>query len=243
MNTTIKKYLFLALSVLSFASCEKGLVFEEVPESIMNDVALTAAFGTVSARELFTDNVFQVNYNKYTSMVLTVDLSKAYAGNKEYTNNTTEAVTILGETVAPGKTITLKNNLTVVDDANAPEGKRYVVTFFASSTVQYTTPNIGHLFVESTFSDAAIKPVFVESVEPGKSQSIQLPVNAKQLIIGLALNDDRACKVTPVNGAPQLGVPGDYSEPRQYLVTNVNERPDGQGKRTRLYEIQVQILK
>ena len=243
MNTFIKKYLLLTLSVISFVSCQKGLVFEEVPESIYNEVGLKANYGVVSARELFKDNIFQVNYNKYTSMILTVDLSKAYAGSTEYTNNTTEAVSILGETVAPGSSITLKNDLTIVDDANAPEGKRYIVTFFTSSTVQYKTPNIGHLFVESTFSNATVKPVFIEPVEPGKSQTIQLPVNAKQLIVGLSLTDDRACKVTPVNGAPQLGIPGDYSKPQQYLVTNVNERPDGQGKRSRLYEIQVQILK
>lgn len=243
MNTFIKKYVLLALCATSFMSCQKGLVFEEIPEIVYNEVGLKGTFGIVSARELFKQNIAQVNFNnQLTDMVLTVDIAKAFANETKYTNTTTENVEILGQTVAPGSSINLKNNLSIVDDASAPEGKRYVVTFFVDKSVRYTTPNKGHLFIESTFANAAVKPILIDPIEPGKSQTIQLPVNTKQLVVGLSLTDDRACKVTSVDGAPQLGIPGDFSEPRLYLVTNVNERPNGQGKRARLYEIKVQVL-
>ena len=51
-----------------------------------------------------------------------------------------------------------------------------------------------------------------------------------------------ASTFTPQNGAPKLGAPGDYSEPRQYLVKNNMRRPAGVPQSMRLYEIRVVVL-
>ena len=55
------------------------------------------------------------------------------------------------------------------------------------------------------------------------------------------MKDEMACYVKSVDGAPELGKPGDFSVPRRYIVENENDRP-GKGKRQRLYEVRVQLL-
>jgi len=52
-----------------------------------------------------------------------------------------------------------------------------------------------------------------------------------------------AARVEPVNGAPTLGTPGDFTKPQQYMVINTTFRPEGAPETRRLYEIQVQLLK
>ena len=46
------------------------------------------------------------------------------------------------------------------------------------------------------------------------------------MVLEFILDDQGACRVDPVNGAPKLGTPGDFTQPRQYLVTNTAIRPD-----------------
>ena len=62
------------------------------------------------------------------------------------------------------------------------------------------------------------------------------------LVLEFIMADIYACKVEPVDGAPALGTPGDYTKPQKYLVTNTTFRPDGVPEYSRLYEIQVHLL-
>ena len=97
------------------------------------------------------------------------------------------------------------------------------------------------MFVESAFSGDPVQPVMVDPVD-GKSQSIILPVRQDALVVEFILANDSACRVDPVDGAPKLGTPGDYTLPQQYMVTNYAYRPDGVPQYKRLYEVQVQLL-
>ena len=97
------------------------------------------------------------------------------------------------------------------------------------------------MFVESAFSGDPVQPVMVDPVD-GKSQSIILPVRQDALVVEFILANDSACRVDPVDGAPKLRTPGNYTLPQQYMVTNYAYRPDGVPQYKRLYEVQVQLL-
>lgn len=227
-------------SVLLGIGCTANLEFEEVPMEIQEQVGLDAKCTDIIARELFKDNVYQVDWNKYVQLICDNVVGGTYQAGTNYTNSSSLPVTIMGKVVAPGKTIFVKNTIEAVYESGAPEDSVYIVHAFASAKATYKTPNKGHLFVESTFANAPVKPVFVKPVD-GKSQEINMPVNINKLVVGLVLKDENACYVLRVNDAPELGKPGDYSKPRRYIVENENNRP-GLGKRQRLYEIRVQLL-
>lgn len=238
------KVLFaIILCAFSFFSCEKGLVYDEVPESVYNNVSLTGNLCRVEARELFTHKVWQVNYNQWAeNMISTTHIGEAYHAGADYTNNTDAAITILGETLSPGESMFVKNTMTTADEASAPDGKVYILNVFANANATYTTPNKGHLFVESEFANDPIKPILVEP-EDGMARSIILPSDPKRLIVGILLENSYACKVERIEDAPELGKPGDFSVPRRYMVVNTTKRPDKQPAAKRLYEIRVQLLK
>lgn len=241
MKAIVNKIAALALCTSLLASCTNGIDLEEVPVSIQEEVGLDESkVADVNARELFKNNVFQVDWNKYVEMILTSVIGKDFQAGKEYANTTASPVSIMGQEVAPGKSLFVKNTVKAMYEAGAPEDSVYVVYLFAVPTANYKTPNKGHLFVESTFANAPAKPVLISPTD-GKAQEIILPVDIKRVIVALYLKDEMACYIKPVNGSPELGKPGDFSVPRRYLVENENNRP-GKGKRQRLYEVRVQLL-
>ncbi|MDE6179730.1 MAG: hypothetical protein K2G02_01075 [Phocaeicola sp.] len=235
----------LCLTLL--ASCNSGIEYNEVPESVYSNVNLGSGLAKIRVRELFNNKVWQVNHNDgkgqwLENYLAQTQLSQDYQDGKDYTNNTGSAITIMGKTLNPGETMYVKNTLEVVDDSNAPDGKKYIAHLFSPTKATYSTPNKGHLFMESAFANEAIKPVFVDEVEKGKSQYIVYPVRQDALVIEFILEDPYACRVERVNGAPALGTPGDYTVPQQYMVINTAFRPKGAPEYRRLYEIRVQLL-
>ena len=232
--------------LLILVSCTQGIVYDEVPESVYTELGLGSGLAKIRVRELFENKVWQVNYNdgqgqwleNYIGMT---QISGGYEAGKDYTNNTGSDVTIMGKVVKPGEKMYVNNTLEEVADASAPEGKKYIVHMFSPTKARYTTPNKGHLFVESAFDKESVKPEMVDHVD-GKSQSIILPVRQDALVIEFILANQSACSVEPVNGAPTLGTPSDYTKPQQYMVINTAYRPAGIPQYRRLYEIHVQLL-
>lgn len=242
----INKLFAITLCVVGLSGCQKGLVYDEVPESVYNDVSLTSNLCRVESRELFTKKVWQVNYNGgqgqwAENMILTTAIGTSYQTGADYTNETNADITILGKVVKPGETIKVKNTMVEVADASAPGGKLYVLNIFAKAKAEYATPNKGHKFVESAFANDAIKPVFVDAKD-GMSEKIILPANQKKLIVALLIANTSANSVERINDSPELGIPGDYSVPRRYLVVNTTRRPDGAPAASRLYEVRIQLL-
>ena len=236
----------ITLTCLLLASCTKGLVYDEVPESVYLDVNLGSGLGKIRVRELFINKVWQVNYNNGQGQWLdkyigASQISQSYQDGKDYVNNTGSDVTIMGEVVKPGETMYVKNTLEEVADTSAPDGKKYIIHMFSPAKATYTTPNKGHLFVESAFASESVKPTMVNPVD-GKSQSIILPVRQEALVIEFILSNQSACRVEPVGDAPVLGTPADYSSPHQYMVVNTAYRPSGVPQTKRLYELKVQLL-
>ena len=161
----------------------------------------------------------------------------------EYTNNTGAPMTILNKTLAAGETMKVNNTKEIVDDSSAPEGKKHIIHVFTLDKVEYITPNKGHLFVKSAFDSESVKPTaYYEEVQDGMFRSVIMPVKINEMVLEFILDDQGACRVDPVNGAPKLGTPGDFTQPRQYLVTNTAIRPDGAPEYKRLYEIQIHVL-
>lgn len=234
----------------ALASCQKGLVYEDVPESIYNNVDLAANYCDVQSRELFTDKIYVVNHESWgpqypqyvDNYISTVTIGNYQGVGKDYTNKTTSAVTIPGQTIQPGETVLVKNSIQVVDEASAPEGKLYIVNLFADATATYKTYNKGYKFELSKFAGAPVQPEMVDPDAQGRSEQIKLPVRPTEIIVAMILAEPVACYVTPMDGAPELGKPGDFSAPRRYLVTNSSRRPDGEPAKQRLYEIRVTFL-
>lgn len=235
------KIMILAFAVVTLGSCTKGIEFEEVPMDVQNEVGLKDACARVYARELFQGKILQLNYgeNNYVDMLLTNQISN-YESAKTYTNTTSAPMTIQGTVVPAGGSIQLKNNVTPVYEAGAPEDSVYIVQVFVPDSTFYNTPNKGHVFVQSKFTDAAQQPFFIDPVD-GQSARIRMVVDPKRLIVALLLNEGNACTVQQVGDAPELGKPGDFSVPRRYIVENENDR-NGLGKRQRLYEVRVSLL-
>lgn len=234
----LKKLYVMALGTLLLASCQAGLEYDEVPESIYNDVNLTNALANVKARELFKDQIYATNWNKWVDNYISTVTIGNYQNGKDWTNSTSTAVTLNGVTVAPGQTVNLKNSLTTESLASAPEGTLYVVNLYADSKAKYSTPNKGYLFDESKFSGdfTLVNPT------NGRSQEVILPVRKNEVIVELLLSQEYNCKVKPQDGAPTLGIPGDFTQSHKYLVVNESRRPDGKPAAQRLYELRITFL-
>lgn len=244
----IKNLLFaFTVGVTALTSCQSGIVWDEVPEDVYSNLELSGAMVRNRPRELFVNKVWQVNHNDGKGQWLEYYLSQSFfnaiENGIEYTNNTGAPVTILDKTLAVGETMTVKNTKEIVDDSSAPEGKKHIIHVFTLDKVKHITPNKGHLFVQSAFDAESTKPyAYYEEIQEGKFRSVIMPVKVNELVLEILLDDSEGCRVDPVNGAPKLGAPGDFTQPRQYMVTNIAIRPEGAKEYKRLYEIQVHVL-
>lgn len=247
MNMKIRNIAAITLTcLLIVTSCTKGLVYDDVPESVYTDVDLGGGLAKIRVRELFVNKVWQVNHNNGQGQWLenyigATQISQSYQDGKDYVNNTASDVTIMGKVVKPGETMYVKNTLEEVADTSAPDGKMYIIHLFSPTKATYKTPNKGHLFLESAFASESVKPTMVNPVD-GKSESIILPVRQDALVIEFILSNQSACRVEPVGDAPALGTPSDYNTPQQYMVINTAYRPSGVPQAKRLYEVRVQLL-
>lgn len=241
-------FCLMSLFILTLSGCQSGIVYDEVPESVYSNVDLGTGYAKVRVRDLFHQKVWQVNHNDGKGQWLEdylaqTQIGEGYQSGKEYINNTGKELTILGNTLMPGEKMIVRNKMEMVDDTSAPEGKRFIVHIFAPTTVTYQTPNKGHLFVKEAFVGETVQPIdFIEEVQEGMYRQIVMPVRQEALVLEFIMADIYACKVEPVDGAPALGTPGDYTKPQKYLVTNTTFRPDGVPEYSRLYEIQVHLL-
>lgn len=239
----VNKILYAVGLPLLLAGCEAGVVYEEVPESIYNNVELSSDLCNVTSRYLFTDKIYAVNWERPVENYMAVSTIGKYQKEADYTNTTSSAVTVLGKTVAPGETVKVKNSMEVVDEASAPDGKLYVLNILADSKAVYKTANNGYVFQRGKFSgdfeltDAGGTPTDAET-----SEYVKLPVNQQEVVVYLILSDESACNVTRIGDAPELGSPQDFTKPHRYLVTNRTRRPDGQPAAQRLYEIRMVFL-
>ena len=143
-----------------------------------------------------------------------------------------------GKVVAAGESIKVEGSETIESDSSAPDGKVYVLNVYAASDVQYSTANKGFLFDGSKFSGD------FELVNPvdNRSQYVVLPVRKNEIIGELYLVSYSVCTVEPVGDSPKLGMPGDFTKPRRYLVKNIAHRPAGVEQHQRMYEVRVTFL-
>ena len=227
--------LAVLLAAATTTSCQTGLHYEDVPEEYYSDVSLQGA--TLATRYLFTDCVYAKNFDKYTTYIAQTSLSTS---SREWTNETGSNYTLKdGTVIAPGETATISfgvGAMTTRDDSSAPDGKVYVITFYLPNTVTYSTANKGYLFdlTKYTGSDK------FELVNPnnGMAEQVSTTTDLTHLVLALVPTQNYDCKVTPLDGAPALGTPGDYTQPRQYLVKNDMRRPSGVQQAQRLYEVE-----
>ena len=199
---------------LSFTSCEQGLTYEEAPESYYTEVSLGSTPFYLRSRKLFPDMVYGVNW-------------KQWAPNYVYTAQISYATSMSEES-----------------DANAPGGKLYVVNVKANTKATFKTQNKGFLFVGSKFTGTYQFNNATTTTIGGKSettaQEVVLPVDETEVIGELVLTNPYDCVVERVDGAPQLGVPADFSSHKaRYLVKNICYRPAGVEQVTRLYEVRI----
>lgn len=203
---------FAILCCLSLVSCEAGLTYDEAPESIYSEVGVNS--GTpfiVRARELFPNQVWAKNWNKYA---------------ENYMNT---------------QQISWEATLSEESNENAPGGILYVIHVKANTRVTYKTQNKGYLFDGNKFS-GDFRLGEEDTDNAGMSQRINLPVRTNEVIGELILSDVYNCVVERVDGAPELGVPADFTKASRYLVKNICYRPAGVPQATRLYEVRITFV-
>jgi len=240
MKISILNKLSVGLALIgacAFTSCESGLTYVDVPESVYSEARVSTY--TVKARELFEDKIYAVNWNQWVPDYIS---TVVIGGSSELTwvNKTGQDYTLVdGTVVAPEEEVKLKGQILEESNGEAPDGKLYVMQTYALSKVTYSTPNNGYMFDASKFSGDF---ELVEPDENGRARQVKLPVRPNETIVEFTLVDAAACVVEPVGDAPKLGVPGDFSTPRRYLVKNTTRRPDGVPQAQRLYEVRVTFL-
>lgn len=235
----LNKLYVVSLCFLLLNSCQAGLEYEEVPESIYSDVTLAGNLCNVKARQLFEDQIYAVNWNKWVPDYINTVTIGNYQSEKEWTNTTSASVSLNGVTVAPGEKINLKNSLTTEALGSAPEGMLYVVNLFADSKATYKTANKGYMFDASKFTGDF---TLVDPILNGRSEKVILPVRKNEVIVELLLSQEFNCQVYPQDGAPALGKPGDFTQARKYLVINESRLPSGVERAKRLYEVRITFL-
>ena len=108
-NKLIKKLYactFVLILVVAVTGCERGLVFEEAPEGTYSEV--TASRIDVRARQLFTNQIYAINWDKWVDNYLNTQLIGA--SNGSWTNKTGAPVTLSnGVTVAAIQNEAVKN--------------------------------------------------------------------------------------------------------------------------------------
>lgn len=230
--------LAVLLAAATTTSCQTGLHYEDVPEEYYSDVSLQGA--TLATRYLFTDCVYAKNFDKYTTYIAQTSLSTS---SREWTNNTGSNYTLKdGTVIAPGETATIgfgTGAMTTRDDSSAPDGKVYVITIYVPGTVTYSTANKGYLFDLTKYTGSD----HFELVNPenGMAEQVKTATDLTHMVLAIvpSQNTGDATLVVPQNGAPALGTPGDYTQPRQYLVKNNMRRPAGVPQAQRLYEVEI----
>lgn len=240
MKISILNKLSVGLALMgacAFTSCESGLTYVDVPESVYSETRVSTY--TVKARELFEDKIYAVNWNQWVPDYIS---TVVIGGSSELTwvNKTGKNYTLVdGTVVAPDEEVKLKGKVLEENSSDAPDGKLYVMQTYALSKVTYSTPNNGYMFDASKFSGDF---ELITPDENGRARQVKLPVRPNETIVEFTLVDAAACVVEPVDNAPKLGVPGDFSSPRRYLVKNITRRPDGVPQAQRLYEVRVTFL-
>lgn len=226
----------LLCSVLATSSCTAGLTYEEAPESVYSEVGVSGF--VVRSRELFTDKIYAPNWDKWVDNY--IDTRQIGNTSFEWTNNTGSSYTLPdGTVVGNGETIKgLGASITEESDSDAPSGKVYILNVFATSQVKYQTANKGYLFDGSKFSGdyTLVDPV------NNRSQYVIMPVKKNEIIGEINLVNVYNCTVEPIDGAPRLGVPADFTKPCRYLVRNISYLPAGVEPYKRLYEVRVTFL-
>lgn len=221
---------------LAFSGCTAGLTYEEAPESVYSEVGVSQF--RVSARELFTDKIYAVNWNKWVENYIDTRAIGSSA-SFEWTNRTGADYTLPdGTVVAAGEKVTVEGSTAVETDSSLPGGELHVLNVYAASQVQYQTANKGYLFDGSKFSGD------FQLVDPvdNRSQYVVMPVKKTELVGEIYLVSQYNCTVEPLDGAPRLGMPGDLSKPCRYLVKNISHRPDGVEQHQRVYEVRITFL-
>lgn len=235
----LNKLYAVALGLLLLNSCQSGLEYDEVPASIYSDVNLAGGLCNLKARELFENQIFAPNWNKWVDNYIGTVTIGNYKSAKDWTNTTTAAVTVNGVTVAPGEKVKLVNALATEDNASAPGGKLYVVKLYADANATYKTPNKGYQFDATRFSGVF---KLLPPVTNGRSEQVVLPVKKNEVIVEILLSQEYNCKVYPQDNAPEMGKPGDFTQPRRYMVINESRLPAGVERAQRLYEVRVTFL-
>lgn len=239
INKLLKKLSLAIVAVCSMASissCTSDLTYEEAPESVYTQVGVSRF--DLKARELFNDKIYAVNWEQWVENYIDTRVIGTSA-KLEWTNKTGANYTLPdGTVVAPDEKVELEGSMSEVSDESAPGGKVTVIQVYAFSRAVYQTANKGYLFDGSKFSGdyKLIDPV------NNRSQKVELPIRENELIGEIRLIDYSVCEVEPVNGAPALGEPGDFSQPARYLVKNIAHRPGGVPQTQHIYEIRVTFL-
>lgn len=207
---------FALLCGLSFTSCEADLTYEEVPESVYSEVGLSGTPFVLRSRAWFQNQIYAVNW-------------KQWADN--YINT---------------QQIDWETSMTQESNSDAPGGTLYVVNVKAKTKATFSTANKGYLFVGSKFNGTYefVNPATttIEGKQETTAQQVILPVNPAEVIGEINLVAQYDCVVERVNGAPELGVPADFTKPARYLVKNICYRPSGVPQATRLYEVRVTFV-
>lgn len=219
---TYKLILGLFAILIALQGCTKGIVEDEVPEEYRSALNIAYLYG--SARELFYDKMCGVNYDG-APLSNYVQQVSALKDGKDYMN--VSAV------------------LEKVEEAGVPGNELWRITVNVEDSVVYETPNNGWLFVKAEFDkDNSMNPSFIDLDANGRCRKVKLPVDIHRFVIGIEFDGDyheyyNNEVAERIDGAPKLGVPGDFSEPRRYLIQNKWEMEDGTHMQ-RVVEIRVQ---
>ena len=222
---------------LTFASCEAGVVLSEAPENVYSDVGVS--YIQISAREWFKNQMYAVNWNEWKENYIDTQIIST-SNEFSYLNTSSSVVTLKdGTKVQPGETVKVKSTVTEEACDEAPGGKLYVYNMYAVDHATYTTPNAGHLFDGSKFTG----DFELLSAVNNRAEKIVLPIRKNELIGEIYLVNYNYCDVEPVDSAPTLGIPADFTGTSQrYLVKNITHRPAGVEQYQRMYEIRLTFL-
>ena len=214
-----KLYVGLAMICgLAFTSCEAGLTYDEVPESVYSEVGLSGTPFTLRSRAWFQDQIYAVNWNKWVD---------------NYINT---------------QQISWETNITQESNSDAPGGTLYVVNVKANTSVIYNTSNKGYLFDASKFSGTYELLDYDDDAKDyvpaasNRARYVRLPVDKTQVIGEINLVSQYDCVVERVDNAPELGKPSDFTKPARYLVKNICYLPAGVEQAKRLYEVRITFV-
>lgn len=235
LKKTLYHKLFIGVALmfgsLTFSSCEKGLVYEKAPEATYSEVGIR--YFAVRSRQLFENKIYAVNWDRWVENY--IDTRQIGRTDQPWKNNTNAPVTLSdGTIVQPGESA---GGVKIEKDASAPGGELYVATVVATDHATHQTANKGFLFDGSKFSGGEFE--LVAPVVNNRSEKIKLPVKKNELVVDFLYVATYDCVLEPINDAPPMGKPGDFTKPHRYLVKNIAYRPAGVPQATRLYELRV----